>query len=200
MKRMRELRKKNNNVTKQLLYQYQTNYYSKDKSPIPSHKKSTDFDVVTVPEEEDFIHIDSSYKQMMQVPVFKPTESLLKTVPEGVSMQEWTQFKFGGLQHTHDFNKLAIVDCLNDIHLISFDIATMQLKKEFNFTKKDFKTPWNITCLDFFEQGNLLIGFDSIENDFCAFNLKKKKRSTIKSKLPFLRLNPKLKKMRRSTT
>lgn len=182
MERVRDLRIKNNLITKKLLHQYQTLSHSKNRNLIPLHKKSTDFDIVANPEEEDFVHIDSSYKPILSIPIFSKSETLGKTVPKGLTLSEWTQHRFGGMQYSEDFSKLAIVDCYNDIHLVSFDAATMQLKKEFNFSNRDFKTPWNINCFDFFEQGDLLIGFDSIESDFCAFNLKKKKRYTIKSK------------------
>jgi hypothetical protein len=63
---------------------------------------------------------------------------------------------------------------------MSYNEGTMQLKKDFKFCKKDFKTPWNLSCFDFFEKGDLLVGFDTITKDFCAFNLKKKRRSIIK--------------------
>lgn len=144
-----------------------------------SQGKSLEFDVVAPVEEEDFIQIDGSYKRVSSADVFPVTKPEKRI--EGLSRDEWVRFKFGGFRASESFGQLALLDCVGDFHLISFDLATMQLKKDFMFSPKDFEVPWQISCFDFFDRGNLLVGFDSLSQDFCAFNLKKRKKNTIKS-------------------
>ena len=174
----RKLRIQNQTTLKTLLHHYQTLPSNKRRFDLRPHGKSAEFDVVATVEEEDFIQIDGSYKLVANTQIFNLGD--LEKPVNGLSNAEWARFKFGGFKANEGFDKLAVLDQENDFHLVSFDLSTMQLKKEFKFSGKDFGTPWNISCFDFFDKGNLLVGFDTTERDFCAFNLRKKKKMSIK--------------------
>lgn len=158
-----------------LLHHYQVQTGGRRRFGLRQRGKSAEFDVI---EEEDFIQIDGSYKHVASADVFsvdRPEGSV-----EGLSHADWARFRFGGFRASEDFETLAVLDCSNDFHLVNFDVGRMQLEKSFKFSAKDFGSPWNVSCFDLFERGSLLVGFDSLSQDFCAFNLRKRKRSAIK--------------------
>lgn len=178
MARQHKLRTRNLKKIKSMLHYYQRLPPSKTKFGERLRGKSSEFDVVVPVEEEDFIQIDGSYKRFSSAEVFSVAKP--KKQVQGLSMEDWVRFKFGGFRASESFGKLALLDCDNDFHLISFDLATMHLKKDFQFSTKDFEVPWRVSCFDFFDKGNLLVGFDTISQDFCAFNLRKRKKNIIK--------------------
>ena len=176
-------RQNNQNSLKKQIHSYQFNHKRISKILFANEKKDSEI-FEKVEEDDEFIEIDTSYKNILHAPLFinskvqDPANPIKK--PFGISDFDWSEFHFGGIRVNENFEKLAILDYQNNIHVVKFNQLTMQLKKEFNFNKKDFKKPWEIRHFDFFDKGNLLIGYDELSNNFCSFDLKKKKRVNFK--------------------